>query len=116
MKFPDETAKPRLIKQALWQINLPTQCYIPCPKFNVLACNAAQQAAFFLPHDKLPCARKVYKYVLSIVNVASRFKEAEPMTSKDSADVAKVFKTIYKHSPLTWPQMLQVDPRPRVHG
>lgn len=47
VKFSDETAKPQLIKQALWQINLPTQCYIPCPKFNVLTCNAAHQAAFF---------------------------------------------------------------------
>lgn len=64
----------------------------------------------------LPCGRIVYKYVLSVVNVASRLKEDEAMTSKDSADVAKVFQTIYKHSPLTWPQMLQVDPTPSVHG
>jgi len=49
--------------------------------------------------------------VLTVVDVASRYKEAEPLTSKDSAEVAKAFQSIYKRSPLTWPQLqLQVDP------
>ncbi|KAL9974246.1 hypothetical protein ACROYT_G011261 [Oculina patagonica] len=39
-----------------------------------------------------------------------RFKEAEPLTSKDSTEVAKGFQTIYRRSALKWPQMLQVDP------
>jgi len=42
--------------------------------------------------------------------VASRYKEAEPVTSKNSDEVAKAFQTIYRRSPLTWPEMLQVDP------
>jgi len=42
--------------------------------------------------------------------VASRYKEAEPLTSKDSAEVAKAFHSIYKCSLLTWLQVLQVDP------
>ena len=42
--------------------------------------------------------------------MASRYKEAEPLTSKNSDEVAKAFQTIYKRSPLTWPEMLQVDP------
>ena len=62
----------------------------------------------FLPHDKL--RRKIYKYALTVVDIASRYKEAEPLTSKDSNEVSKAFQTIYKRSPLTWPQMLQVDP------
>jgi len=73
--------------------------------------NAVHQAdLLFLPHDKLPRGRKVYKYALTVVYVASRYKETEPLTSKDSAEVAKTFQSIYKHSPLTWPQLLQVDP------
>jgi len=48
--------------------------------------------------------------VLTIVDVASRYKEAGPLTSKDSAEVAKAFQSIYKRSPLTWDQLLQVDP------
>jgi len=75
----------------------------------VSAPNAVHQAdLLFLPHDKLPRGRKVYKYTLTVVAVASRFKEAEPLTSKDS-EVAKAFQSIYRRTPLTWPQMLQVD-------
>ena len=47
---------------------------------------------------------------MTVVDIASRYKEAEPLTSKDSGEVAKAFKSIYRRSPLTWPQMLQVDP------
>ena len=65
---------------------------------------------FFLPHDKLPSGRKVYKYALTVVVIASRYKEAEPLTSEDSAEVAKAFQSIYKGSPLKWPRMLQVNP------
>ena len=75
-----------------------------------------QADLLFLPHDKLPQGRKVYKYALTIVNVASRYKEAEPLTSKDSAEVAKAFQSIYRRSPLTWPQMLQVDPGRKFKG
>ena len=65
---------------------------------------------FFLPHDKLPRGRKVFKYALTVVDVASRYKEAEPLTSKNSDEVALAFKRIYKRSPLKWPELLQVDP------
>jgi len=44
-----------------------------------------QGELLFLPHDKLPRGRKVYKYALTVVDIASRYKEAEPLTSKDSA-------------------------------
>ena len=46
---------------------------------------------------------------LTAVGVASRYKE-EPLTSKDSTEVAKAFQTIYRRSGLKWPQTLQVDP------
>ena len=67
-------------------------CYGPRPKFDVSAPNAVHQVdLLFLPHDKLPRGRRVYKYVLTVVVIASRYKEAEPQTSKDSAEVAKAF-------------------------
>ena len=47
---------------------------------------------------------------MTVVDIASRYKEAEPLTSKDSNEVARAFQTIYRRSPLTWPSMLQVDP------
>jgi len=41
------------------------------------------------------------EYMLTIVDVASRYKKAEPLTSKDSREVAKAFQLIYKRGPLT---------------
>ena len=110
-KVREDTAKQWLIKQALWQIYLPAPRYITRPKFDVSVPNSVHQAdLLFLPHDKLPRGRKIFKYALTVVDIASRYKEAEPLTSKDSAEVAKAFQSIYKRSPLNWPQMLQVDP------
>ena len=104
-KVPENVAKQWLYKQAIWQI------YLPAPKFDVATPNSVHQAdLLFLPHDKPPRGRKIYKYALTVVDVTSRYKEAEPLTSKDSDEVAKAFQAIYRRSPLTWPQMLQVDP------
>ena len=110
-KVPENVVKQLLFKQALWQIYLPAPRHVPRPKFDVSTPNSVHQAdLLFLPHDKLPRDRKIYKYALTVVDVASLYKEAEPLTSKDSAEVVKAFQSIYQHSPLTWPQMLQVDP------
>ena len=108
-KVPEVVAKEWLFRQALWQIYLPAPRYIPRPKFDVPTPNKVHQAdLLFLPHDKV--GRNTYKYALTVVDVASRFKEAQPLTSKDSAEVAKAFQAIYARGPLKWPQMLQVDP------
>ena len=108
-KVPENVVKQWLYKQAIWQIYLPAPRYVPRPKFDVAAPNSVHQAdLLFLPHDKL--RRKIYKYALTVVDIASRYKEAEPLSSKDSGEVARAFQSIYRRSPLTWPQMLQVDP------
>ena len=110
-KLPEVAAKQWLIKQALWQIYLPAPRYVPRLKFDVATPNSVHQVdLLFLPHDKLLRGRKIYKYALTVVDIASRYKEAEPLTSKDSAEVAKGFQSIYRRSPLTWSQMLHVDP------
>ena len=89
----------------------PAPRYVPRPKFDVATPNSVHQAdLLFLPHDKLPRRRKINKHALTVVDVASHYKKAEPLTSKDSAEVAKAFQSIYRRSSLTWPQMLQVDP------
>ena len=107
--MPENVSKQWLYKQALWQIYLPAPRHVPRPKFDVATPNSVHQAdLLFLPHDKL--RRKIYKYALTVVDIASRYKEAEPLTSKNSDEVARVFQAIYRRGPLTWPQMLQVDP------
>ena len=107
----EEEAKSWLKKQAMWQIYLPAPSYIPRPTFDVFVPNEAHQAdLLFLPHDRPLRSRKTYKYALTVVDVASRYKEAEPLSTKESAEVAKAFSTIYKRSRLKWPKLLQVDP------
>ena len=116
-KVPEEIAKKWLVKQALWQIFLPAPRRIPRPRFDVSTLNKVHQAdLLLLPHYKLTRGRKVFKYALTVVDVARRYKEAEPLTSKSSDEVAKAFQTIYKRSLLTWPEMLQVVPRREFMG
>ena len=107
----EDVAKKWHVKQALWQIYLPPPRYIPRPKFDVSLPNAVHQAdLLFLPHDKLPKGKKIYKYALTVVDVASRYKAAEPLVSKESEEVSRGFAQVYRRGPLKWPQLLQVDP------
>ena len=110
-KVSEEVAQAWLKKQAIWQIYLPAPQHVPRPKFDVPVPNEVHQAdLLFLPHDPLPRGRKTYKYALTVVDVASPYKEAEPLTSKSAAEVADALERIYKRSPLGWPKLLQVDP------
>ena len=63
-----------------------------------------------MPHDRPARGKKLYKYALTVVDVASRYKEAEPLSTKESAEVAKAFCTLYNRSQLKRPKLLQVDP------
>ena len=104
-----DVAKDWLKKQAIWQIYLPAVRRIPRPKFDVQVPNEVHQAdLLFLPHDRV--GRKTYKYALTVVDIASRYKEAEPLTRKGAAEVADALSRIYKRGPLKWPKLLQVDP------
>ena len=110
-KVSEDVAKDWLKRQAIWQIYLPAPRRIPRPRFDVSTPNKVHQAdLLFLPHVRLPRGKKVYKYALTVVDVASRFKEAEPLTSKTAAEVADALSRIYKRGPLKWPKLLQVDP------
>ena len=109
-KVSEDEAKRWLTKQALWQVYLPGPHYIPRPKFDISLPNAVHQAdLLFLPHDKLPRGKKVYKYALTVVDVASRYKAAEAITSKESDEVSRGFAKIYRHGPLKWPQMVMSE-------
>jgi hypothetical protein len=62
-----------------------------------------QADLLYLPHDE------GYKYALTVIDVASRYKEAEPLKTKKAADVCEALKKIYKRSPLKFPETFQVD-------
>ena len=71
--------------------------------------NEVHQAdLLFLPHDRV--GSKTYKYALTVVDAASRYKEAEPLATKEAKEVAAALEKNYRRSPLGWPKLLQVDP------
>ena len=101
-----------LKKQAIWQIYLPAPKKIIRPRFDVSAENEVHQAdLLFLPYDTVKVGRinKTYKYALTLVDLGTRHKEAEPLTSKDSKEVAMAFEKMYKRH-LKYPKLLQIDP------
>ena len=107
-------AKEWLKKQALWQIYLPSPRYIPRPHWTVEKPNEIHQAdLLFLPHDTV--RRKAFKYALVVVDVASRYKDAELLTSKESSEVAKSFEKIYSRK-LKWPARIIIDPGKEFMG
>ena len=108
-----------LERQALWQIYLPPPKYLPRPHWSVDRPNEIHQAdLLFLPHDKV--GRKTFRYALVVIDVATRYKDAEALTSKESQEVAKAFESIYKRKikrpSLNWPKTLIVDPGKEFMG
>ena len=83
--------------------------HIPRPEFDVAVSKEVHQAdLLFLRHDRVRW--KTFRYALTVVDVANRYKEAESLTSKTAAEVADGLAGIYKRSALQWPKLLQVDP------
>ena len=100
-----------LRKQAIWQIYLPAPDYTPRPtsmNTDAVAPNIVHEMdILYLPWDTVK--RKVYKYAVTVVDVGSRYKEAEPITSKTALQALGAVKAIYARSPLKRPSLLKVD-------
>ena len=113
-KVSESISKKWLEKQALWQIYLPAPNYVPRPHWTVDKPNQIHQAdLLFMPHDKV--GRKTYLYALVVIDIASRYKDAEALTAKDSSGIAKGFEKIYSLK-LKWPHTLIVDPGTEFMG
>ena len=109
-RVSEQDAKEWLEKQALWQIYLARPEYIPRPRWTVSKPNQVHQAdLLFLPHDTI--RNKIYRYALVVIDVASRYKDAEALSTKESSEIAKCFSKIYSRKPrrLGWPGVLIVD-------
>ena len=101
-----EEAEKLLMKQPLYQICLPAPKYIPRPNASMSLFakpNDIYQAdILYLPHDRYK--KKVYKYALNIVDVASRYKGSCQLATKNSKEVVQAFQWIYENTPLTDPR------------
>ena len=73
-----------------------------------------QADILYLPHDKFK--KKVYKYALNIVDVASGYKGSYQLATKNSKEVAHAFQVIYENTPLTYPKTLIIDNGRNFYG
>ena len=60
-----------------------------------------------MPSDTL--YRNKYKYILSGIDVASRYKVARLLRTKQAKEVADMTADVYKVSPVTYPEIFQCD-------
>ena len=103
-----EEAEKWLMKEPLYQMYLPAPKYIPRPNASMSLFakpNDIHQADIhYLPQDRYK--KKVYKYALNIVDVASRYRGCYQLATKNSKEVAQAFQWIYENTPLTYPKKL----------
>ena len=71
---------PKRVDRPLYEVTIPNEIH----QFDLL----------YMPSDTLYGNK--YKYILSGINVASRYKVARPLRSKQAKDVADMIADIYK--------------------
>ena len=107
--------KPAVIKQwlsrrAFWQVHSPPLKHVDRPYYEVTIPNQMHQFdLLYMPSDMLYGNK--YKYILSGLDVASRYIVARPVRTKQPADVADMIADIYKVGPLTYPEVFQCAKR-----
>lgn len=101
-KRKDKKQKPRLIEN-LYKVPKKDK-RAEMPKFQVTKPNRVHQADLLtMPNDN------GYKYVLVVIDVASRLLEAEPLKNKDATTVKNAMVKIYAKKTLKKPKMMNVD-------
>ena len=102
----------------MYQIYLPPPKYIPRSNASIslhAKPNDIHRAnILYLPHDKYK--KKIYKYALNIVDVASRYKGSYQLTTKNNKAVAQAFQWIYGNTLLTFPKTLIIDNGKEFYG
>ena len=84
-----------LARQALWQVHIPPPKEINHPHYDVTQPNEQHQFdILYMPHNLL--VGNTYKYILTSIDVGSRYKVARPLKTKKSSKVAFVLEAIYK--------------------
>ena len=98
-----------LAKQALCQVHIPPPKKIHHPHYDVTKPNEQHQFdLLYMPHKIFE--RNTYIYILTGIDVASRYKVARPLRTKKSSEVAFVLEGIYKKgSVLKYPKAFQCD-------
>ena len=98
-----------LAKQALWQVHIPSPKEINHPHYDVTKPNEQHQFdLLYMPHNLFD--GNTYKYILTGIDVASRYKVARPLRTKKLSKVAFVLEAIYKKGGVfKYPKVFQCD-------
>ena len=89
-------------------MHLPHPKRVNRPHYQVTIPNEMHQSdLLYMPSDTLYGNK--YKYILSGIDVASRYKVERPLRTKQAKDVADMIADIYKVGPLTYPKIFQCD-------
>ena len=73
-----------------------------------------QANILYLLYDKYK--KKIYEYVLNIVDVVSRYKGSYQLTTKNSNEIAQALQLIYTNTLLTYPKTLMIDDGKEFYG
>ena len=89
-------------------MHLPARAHIDRPHYQVTIPNEMRQFhLLYKPSDSLYGNK--YKYILTGIDAASRFKVARLLRMKQVKDVAEMITDIYKVGPLTYSKIFQCD-------
>ena len=107
-KEKPKVIKQWLSKQAFWQVHLPPPKRVDRPHYEVTIPNEMHRFdLLYMPSDTLYGNK--YKYILSGIDVASRYKVSRPLRTKQAKDMTDMIADIYKVGPLTYPKIFQCD-------
>ena len=98
-----------LAKQELWQVHMAPPKEMNHPHYDVTKPNEQHQFdILYMPQNLFE--GNTYKYILSGIDVASRYRVARSLKTKRSSEVAFVFKAIYKKGAIfKYPKAFQCD-------
>ena len=101
-----------LAKHTLWQVHIPPAKEINHPHYDVTKPNQQHQFdLLYMPHNV--SEGNMYKYILTGINVVSRYKVSRPFRTKKLSEVAFVLEAIYKKGGVfKYPKVFQCDNRP----
>ena len=107
--IPKKNVRPWLAKQVLWQVHIPFPKEINHPRYDLTNSNEQH-------HFDLLCVShnvfegNIYKFILTGVDVASKYKVARALRTKKASEVLFVLEAIYKrHSVFKYPKVFQYD-------
>ena len=107
--MPKKDIKSQLAKQGRWQVHIPPPKEIHHPHYDATKPHEQHQSDLLhMPHNLFE--GNTYKYILTGIDVASRYKVARPLRTKKSSEVAFVLEAIYKKGGVfKYPKTFQCD-------